>query len=216
MAAGYVDDDFYQLVNADMVTAADVIYAFDLSHGKQIGIDDIVDISEVSGLFPISKNLNGFIFERFSSEDIKKAYLEAAVRAFRLSYAGVRDETQVHTHMCYSEFSDIMEHIAALDADVLTIECSRSNMELLDVFGKFNYPNDIGPGIYDIHSPRIPSIPELESLISKAAAVIPESQLWINPDCGLKTRNWDEVKQSLSNMLSAVKKVKQKRAVEAR
>lgn len=146
----------------------------------------------------------------------KKAYLEAAVRAFRLSYAGVRDETQVHTHMCYSEFSDIMEHIAALDADVLTIECSRSNMELLDVFGKFNYPNDIGPGIYDIHSPRIPSIPELESLISKAAAVIPESQLWINPDCGLKTRNWDEVKQSLSNMLSAVKKVKQKRAVEAR
>lgn len=146
----------------------------------------------------------------------RKSYLDMAVKAFRLAYAGVRDETQIHTHMCYSEFSDIMDHIAALDADVLTIECSRSNMELLDVFGKFSYPNDIGPGIYDIHSPRIPSVNELEHLIDKASSVIPESQLWINPDCGLKTRTWDEVKQSLINMISAVRKVKEKKAVPVR
>lgn len=146
----------------------------------------------------------------------RNSYLNMAVKAFRLTYAGVLDETQIHTHMCYSEFSDIMNHIAALDADVLTIECSRSNMELLDVFGRFSYPNDIGPGLYDIHSPRIPSLQELESLINKAASVIPESQLWINPDCGLKTRTWDEVKRSLTNMMAAVRIVKEKKAVPAR
>ncbi len=138
-----------------------------------------------------------------------QAYLEWAIRAFRLTYAGVRDETQVHTHMCYSEFSDIIGNIASLDADVITIECSRSQMELLDVFADFRYPNDIGPGIYDIHSPRVPSEQEMTDLLKKAAAVIPEDQLWVNPDCGLKTRNWDETKRSLMNMVKAAKTVRE-------
>lgn len=142
-----------------------------------------------------------------------QSYLEWAVRSFRLTYAGVKDETQIHTHMCYSEFSDIIDHIAALDADVLTIECSRSQMELLDAFAGFRYPNDIGPGIYDIHSPRIPSDNEMEDLLSKAATVIPEDQLWVNPDCGLKTRNWDETRRSLMNMVKAARTVRERHSV---
>lgn len=145
-----------------------------------------------------------------------QAYLDWAVRAFRLTYAGVRDQTQIHTHMCYSEFSDIIEHIAALDADVLTIECSRSQMELLDVFAKFRYPNDIGPGIYDIHSPRVPSESEMTELLKKAAAVIPEDQLWVNPDCGLKTRGWEETKMALMSMIRAARTVREKYSVPVR
>jgi 5-methyltetrahydropteroyltriglutamate--homocysteine methyltransferase len=135
-------------------------------------------------------------------------YLRWAIKAFRISSSGVNDETQIHTHMCYSEFNDIIQHIAAMDADVITIECSRSQMELLDAFAKFNYPNEIGPGVYDIHSPRVPSEKEMVSLLEKAKAVIPEDQLWVNPDCGLKTRNWEETKAALTEMVSAAKKMR--------
>ena len=132
-----------------------------------------------------------------------QAYLDWAVAAFRISSSGVKDETQIHTHMCYSEFNDIIESIAALDADVITIECSRSQMELLDAFAEFNYPNDIGPGVYDIHSPRVPSREEMTYLMQKAMAVIPAEQLWVNPDCGLKTRHWEETRKALIQMVSA-------------
>ncbi|MGC3943749.1 MAG: 5-methyltetrahydropteroyltriglutamate--homocysteine S-methyltransferase [Chryseolinea sp.] len=132
-----------------------------------------------------------------------KDYLDWAVRAFRISASGVKDETQIHTHMCYSEFNDIIDSIAAMDADVITIECSRSQMELLDAFADFKYPNDIGPGVYDIHSPRVPSKDEMVYLINKAKAVLPADQLWINPDCGLKTRHWEETRKALIEMVRA-------------
>jgi 5-methyltetrahydropteroyltriglutamate--homocysteine methyltransferase len=135
-------------------------------------------------------------------------YLEWAVKAFRIAVTGVRDETQIHTHMCYSEFNDIIQSIADMDADVITIECSRSQMELLDAFADFNYPNDIGPGVYDIHSPRVPSRLEMVNLMNKARNVIPVSQLWINPDCGLKTRQWEETKKALMEMVSAAKELR--------
>ncbi len=133
------------------------------------------------------------------------AYLHWAIRAFRIASSRVGDETQVHTHMCYSEFNDIIQNIADMDADVITIECSRSQMELLDVFGKFKYPNEIGPGVYDIHSPRVPNTQEMVRLLKKAEAVIPQNQLWVNPDCGLKTRHWEETKKALVAMVSAAK-----------
>ena len=132
-----------------------------------------------------------------------EAYLSWAVAAFRLSAAGVADETQIHTHMCYSEFNDIMGAIADMDADVITIETSRSQMELLDAFADFNYPNEIGPGVYDIHSPRVPSVEEMVELLEKALRYIPARNLWVNPDCGLKTRNWPETEAALRNMISA-------------
>ena len=135
-------------------------------------------------------------------------YIRWAVDAFRLSSAGVRDETQIHTHMCYSEFNDIIEAIAELDADVISIETSRSNMELLDAFAHFQYPNEIGPGVYDIHSPRVPSKEEMSALLHKAKEVLPPENLWVNPDCGLKTRGWQEVKTSLQNMVQAAKAVR--------
>lgn len=128
-------------------------------------------------------------------------YLDWAVRAFRVATSSVADTTQIHTHMCYSEFNDILPAIAAMDADVITIETSRSDMELLDAFGVFNYPNDIGPGVYDIHSPRVPSAADMLHLMHKARAVIPAERLWINPDCGLKTRGWVEVEAALKNMV---------------
>lgn len=130
-------------------------------------------------------------------------YLYWAVAAFKLSAAGVRDETQIHTHMCYSEFNDTIAAIAAMDADVITIETSRSRMELLNAFEDFDYPNEIGPGVYDIHSPNIPTVEAMVSLIEKAAQKIPVRQLWVNPDCGLKTRNWEEVEPALKNMVDA-------------
>lgn len=137
-----------------------------------------------------------------------REYLDWAVKAFRISSSGVKDETQIHTHMCYSEFNDIIEDIAAMDADAITIETSRSQMELLDVFAAFKYPNDIGPGVYDIHSPRVPSKEEMVDLIHKAMKVIPAKQLWINPDCGLKTRAWPETKAALKAMVEAAQELR--------
>lgn len=134
-----------------------------------------------------------------------KDYLHWAVKAFRISASAVMDETQIHTHMCYSEFNDIIDSIAAMDADVITIETSRSQMELLHAFANFNYPNEIGPGVYDIHSPRVPNQEEMVHLLKKAATVIPKEQLWVNPDCGLKTRGWDETKKALIEMVEAAK-----------
>jgi 5-methyltetrahydropteroyltriglutamate--homocysteine methyltransferase len=137
-----------------------------------------------------------------------REYLQWAVECFKLASSGVRDETQVHTHMCYSEFNDIIESIAELDADVISIETSRSQMELLDAFSKFRYPNEIGPGVYDIHSPRVPSVHEIENLLSKASDVLPVENIWVNPDCGLKTRGWDETTLSLKAMVQAAKSMR--------
>jgi len=136
------------------------------------------------------------------------AYLNWAVKAFRISASVVKDETQIHTHMCYSEFNDIISNIADMDADVITIETSRSQMELLDAFANFNYPNEIGPGVYDIHSPRVPSTEEILYLLNKALDVIPKQNLWVNPDCGLKTRKWPETEAALKNMVSAVRQLR--------
>lgn len=141
-----------------------------------------------------------------------RPYLEWATRAFRISASGVADETQIHTHMCYSEFNDILPEIAAMDADVITIETSRSDMELLRGFGDFKYPNEIGPGVYDIHSPRVPTVDEMVRLLRKAAAVIPAENLWINPDCGLKTRGWPETEAALGNMVQAAREVREELA----
>ncbi len=135
-------------------------------------------------------------------------YLDWAVRAFRISASGVTDETQIHTHMCYSEFNDIIEHIAAMDADVITIETSRSQMELLEAFANFSYPNEIGPGVYDIHSPRVPNVEEMSALLEKASKLLPAKNLWVNPDCGLKTRKWPETKAALINMVAAAKQAR--------
>ena len=132
-------------------------------------------------------------------------YLAWSVRAFKLSVSVARDDTQIHTHMCYAEFNDILPAIAQMDADVITIETSRSSMELLDAFREFSYPNDIGPGVYDIHSPRVPSIEAIEKLMRRAIEVIPVERLWVNPDCGLKTRGWVETKLALQNMVSVAK-----------
>ncbi|MUH36107.1 5-methyltetrahydropteroyltriglutamate--homocysteine S-methyltransferase [Zobellia amurskyensis] len=143
------------------------------------------------------------------------AYLNWAIKAFRISASGVKDETQIHTHMCYSEFNDIISNIADMDADVITIECSRSQMELLDVFATFKYPNEIGPGVYDIHSPRVPERAEMVALMEKAAKQIPVEQLWINPDCGLKTRHWPETREALIEMVAAARECRQNSAVLA-
>ncbi|NQZ82122.1 MAG: 5-methyltetrahydropteroyltriglutamate--homocysteine S-methyltransferase [Colwellia sp.] len=130
-------------------------------------------------------------------------YIDWAIQSFKLSANGVSDKTQIHTHMCYSEFNDMIAAIADMDADVITIETSRSDMELLDVFDEFNYPNDIGPGVYDIHTPNIPTVEYMVNLMKKAAKRIPAENLWVNPDCGLKTRGWAEVKPALENMVKA-------------
>ena len=134
-----------------------------------------------------------------------KEYLDWAVGAFRIAANGVGDQTQIHTHMCYSEFNDIISSIADMDTDVITIETSRSDMELLDAFDNFKYPNEIGPGVYDIHSPNIPTQEHIVSLMQKAAQKIPAERLWVNPDCGLKTRQWSEVTPALTNMVAAAK-----------
>ena len=134
-----------------------------------------------------------------------QAYLDWAVESFRISANGVADDTQIHTHMCYSEFNDIIQSIAAMDADVITIETSRSDMELLDAFKHFEYPNDIGPGVYDIHSPNIPTQEYMVQLMKLAAERVPAERLWVNPDCGLKTRQWAEVTPALANMVAAAR-----------
>jgi 5-methyltetrahydropteroyltriglutamate--homocysteine methyltransferase len=133
----------------------------------------------------------------------RPAYLAWAVDCFRLASSGADDETQIHTHMCYSDFNDIIEAIGALDADVISIESARSRMELLDAFESYRYPNEIGPGVYDIHSPRVPTDDEILDLILEAAKRIPVEQLWVNPDCGLKTRRWEEVRPALTNLVRA-------------
>ncbi|MDH7638323.1 5-methyltetrahydropteroyltriglutamate--homocysteine S-methyltransferase [Sphingomonas oryzagri] len=135
-------------------------------------------------------------------------YLDWAVECFRLTAAGVADATQIHTHMCYSEFNEIIDSIGAMDADVISIETSRSKMELLDAFVGYAYPNEIGPGVYDIHSPRIPSTQEMETLLIKASARLSPAQLWVNPDCGLKTRRWEDVRPALINMVDAARAVR--------
>ena len=135
-------------------------------------------------------------------------YLDWAVRAFRITASGVRDETQIHTHMCYSEFNDILPAIAALDADVITIETSRARMKLLDGFAEFKYPNDIGPGLYDIHSPRVPAPEEMSELLQRALKVVPAERLWVNPDCGLKTRGWPETEAALQTMVATAREAR--------
>ncbi|NWN92684.1 5-methyltetrahydropteroyltriglutamate--homocysteine S-methyltransferase [Marinobacter adhaerens] len=137
-----------------------------------------------------------------------EAYLDWAIEAFRISANGVKDETQIHTHMCYSEFNDIIGAIARMDADVITIETSRSAMELLDAFKGFEYPNDIGPGVYDIHSPNIPQVDQVTDLMHKAAERIPAERLWVNPDCGLKTRRWEEVTPALEAVVAAARELR--------
>lgn len=144
-----------------------------------------------------------------------QAYLQWAVECFRLAAGGVKDSTQIHTHMCYAEFNDIIEAIGAMDADVISVEASRSRMELLDAFTQYNYPNDIGPGVYDIHSPRIPSQSEMEELLEKALTVINGGQLWVNPDCGLKTRSWEEVEPALHNMVNAARTLRLQEPIHA-
>jgi 5-methyltetrahydropteroyltriglutamate--homocysteine methyltransferase len=136
------------------------------------------------------------------------AYLKWAVSTFRLATSGVKDETQIHTHMCYSEFGDILGPIAEMDADVLSIETSRSKMELLHDFARFKYPNEVGPGVYDIHSPRVPTTEEMADLLQRAARVLPPGPIWANPDCGLKTRAWPEVEGALTHMVEAARRAR--------
>ncbi|MDO4697812.1 MAG: 5-methyltetrahydropteroyltriglutamate--homocysteine S-methyltransferase [Pasteurellaceae bacterium] len=177
---------------------------------KQIGValsDEVLDL-EKAGIKVIQIDepaiREGLPLKRADWD----AYLQWAGEAFRLSYMGVQDDTQIHTHMCYSEFNDILPAIAGLDADVITIETSRSDMELLTAFGDFKYPNDIGPGVYDIHSPRVPRATEIEHLLSKALKVVPKERLWVNPDCGLKTRGWAETIAQLEVMVAVTKKLR--------
>ncbi|MCW3467387.1 5-methyltetrahydropteroyltriglutamate--homocysteine S-methyltransferase [Chitinophaga nivalis] len=138
----------------------------------------------------------------------KAEYLEQAVQAFRLAVSTVADSTQIHTHMCYASFNDIIEHIAAMDADVITIETSRSQLEILAAFAQFRYPNEAGPGVYDIHSPRVPAVAEMEALLHQAARLLPARNIWVNPDCGLKTRQWAETEMALRNMVEAAKQAR--------
>ncbi len=174
---------------------------------RQIGLalrDEVVDL-ETAGMRIIQIDepalREGLPLRRCDWEE----YLTWAVESFRLASSGVADTTQIHSHMCYSEFNDIITSIAALDADVISIECSRSNMKLLDVFDRFDYPNSIGPGVYDIHSPLVPAVEKMKTLLIKAASKIPAERLWVNPDCGLKTRDWKETEEALVNMVQAAK-----------
>lgn len=136
-------------------------------------------------------------------------YLKWAVECFRLASSGVNDTTQIHTHMCYSEFNDTIEAIGDMDADVISIESSRSDMELLESFSDYRYPNEIGPGVYDIHSPRVAPVEEMTGLLKKALASLSANQLWVNPDCGLKTRHWPEVIESLEHMVNAAHQLRE-------
>ncbi len=177
---------------------------------NQIGLailDEVLDLEKV-GIKVIQIDEPAFREGLPLRNDDKADYLNWAVNAFRLSSSAVEDTTQIHTHMCYSEFNDIISNIADMDADVITIETSRSQMELLDAFEKFEYPNEVGPGVYDIHSPRIPTREEMVELIKKASKVLPKENIWVNPDCGLKTRSWEEVKPSLINMIQAAKELR--------
>ncbi|PRD13061.1 5-methyltetrahydropteroyltriglutamate--homocysteine S-methyltransferase [Pantoea coffeiphila] len=181
---------------------------------KQIALalrDEVVDLEKAGiGIIQIDEPAlrEGLPLHKSEWAD----YLNWAVDAFRLNAAVAQDETQIHTHMCYCEFNDIMDSIAALDADVITIETSRSDMELLESFEEFDYPNEIGPGVYDIHSPNVPSVEWMEALLLKAAERIPTERLWVNPDCGLKTRGWTETRQALANMVTAAQNLRASKA----
>jgi 5-methyltetrahydropteroyltriglutamate--homocysteine methyltransferase len=142
-------------------------------------------------------------------EEAREDYLNWAVKAFRLASSGVNPQTQIHTHMCYSEFNEIIKWIAAMDADVLSIENSRSSGELLRAFQDFRYSTGIGPGVYDIHSPRVPSVEEMETLLRRTLEVLPKDLVWVNPDCGLKTRGYEEVVPALKNMVEAARRVRE-------
>lgn len=173
--------------------------------------DEVIDLEQAGiGMIQIDEPAfrEGLPLKRSAWDE----YLQWAVRAFRIASAGVKDETQIHTHMCYSEFNDILPAIAAMDADVITIETSRSRMELLDAFVRFAYPNEIGPGVYDIHSPRIPDTHEMLMLLEKALQHIQPRQLWVNPDCGLKTRGWPETQAALKKMVHAARILRERLA----
>jgi 5-methyltetrahydropteroyltriglutamate--homocysteine methyltransferase len=182
---------------------------------KQIALalrDEVLDL-EAAGICMIQVDepaiREGLPLRRTDS----KTYLRWAVEAFRLATSAVRDETQIHTHMCYSKFGDILDSIAAMDADVLSIESSRSKMELLTDFARFRYPNEVGPGVYDVHSPRVPTREEMADLLMRAARVLPARRLWVNPDCGLKTRAWPEAEAALREMVEAARLVRRKLTV---
>jgi 5-methyltetrahydropteroyltriglutamate--homocysteine methyltransferase len=177
---------------------------------KQLALairDEVVDL-EAAGIRIIQIDEAAFREGLPLRQAAWQHYLDWATEAFRLAASGVRDETQIHTHMCYSEFNDVIESIAAMDADVITIETSRSDMELLEAFERFAYPNEIGPGVYDIHSPRVPDRAEMIGLLRKAARRIPLERLWVNPDCGLKTRGWPETEAALVNMVAAARQMR--------
>lgn len=169
--------------------------------------DEVVDL-EAAGIGIIQIDEPAFREGLPLRAAAQPAYLDWAASAFRLSASGVQDATQIHTHMCYSEFNHILDSIAAMDADVITIETSRSDMELLEAFSEFAYPNAIGPGVYDIHSPRVPQIAEMVRLLRKAARVVPAERLWVNPDCGLKTRGWPETRAALAAMVEATRQLR--------
>ena len=175
-----------------------------------LAIRDEVEDLEKAGIKMIQIDEAAFREGLPLRRDDWKEYLDNAVENFRLSSCCVEDETQIHTHMCYSEFNDVIDSIGAMDADVISIECSRSQMELLDAFIEYKYPNEIGPGVYDIHSPRVPSTQEMVDLLDKAKKNLDERQIWVNPDCGLKTRAWPETKEALKNMVEASKIVREK------
>lgn len=184
---------------------------------KQIAFairDEVSDL-EAAGIKMIQIDEAAFREGLPLRKDDWKDYLDNAVEDFRITACCVEDETQIHTHMCYSEFNDVIESIAAMDADVISIECSRSQMELLEAFTDFKYPNEIGPGVYDIHSPRVPETQEMVDLLEKAKLNLNERQIWVNPDCGLKTRGWPEVETSLKNMVDAAKQMREKSSASA-
>jgi 5-methyltetrahydropteroyltriglutamate--homocysteine methyltransferase len=169
-----------------------------------LAIQDEVSDLEAAGCAAIQVDeaalREGLPLQRAEQDD----YVRWAVDCFRLTVAPAREDTQIHTHMCYSEFNEVMEHIVRLDADVLSIEASRSHMDVLDAFaGGADYPNEIGPGVYDIHSPRVPSVAEIERLLELAEERIGRERLWVNPDCGLKTRRWEDVLPALEHMVAA-------------
>jgi 5-methyltetrahydropteroyltriglutamate--homocysteine methyltransferase len=169
--------------------------------------DEIADL-EQAGIRVIQVDEPAFREAMPLRRSERMAYLDWAARAFRIATSGVADETQIHTHMCYAEFNDIIAAIADLDADVITIETARSNMELLDAFANFDYPNEIGPGVYDIHSPNVPEVGAMLGLMRKAAGRIAPERLWINPDCGLKTRGWVETEAALANMVEVARQLR--------
>ncbi|KAK0732724.1 cobalamin-independent synthase [Apiosordaria backusii] len=177
--------------------------------------DEVVDL-EANGIFVIQVDepalREGLPLRKGTERD---AYLEWAVNSFKLATAGVEDSTQIHSHFCYSEFQDFFHAIAALDADVLSIENSKSDAKLLKVFIDEAYPRHIGPGVYDIHSPRVPAEEEFKQRIEEMLEFLRPEQLWINPDCGLKTRKWDEVKGALTHMVNAAKYFREKYANKA-